>query len=168
MNLLAIDPGPTNTAFVRINNDSLIIAANKIETAQFVTNLKHGDWGFNLVVACEHIQSFGMAVGAEVFETCYWIGEIRRICIDRDFRFYRVFRSDEKMALCHSMKASDANIRQAIIDRYGGKEAAIGRKKTPGPLYTITGDMWSALAVAIAFKERVLQQLEVQEKTAPF
>lgn len=39
----------------------------------------------------------------------------------------------------------------ALIDRFGGKDAAIGRKATPGPLYGITKDLWSALAIAITY-----------------
>ncbi len=53
----------------------------------------------------------------------------------------------------------DAILRQLVIDRYGGKDKAIGKgptKKTagsPGPLYKISKDMWQALALAIAYKE---------------
>jgi hypothetical protein len=36
-----------------------------------------------------------------------------------------------------------------MIDRFGpGKEKAIGRKATPGPLYGVKKDIWSALAIA--------------------
>jgi hypothetical protein len=53
------------------------------------------------------------------------------------------------------MKAKDANIRQALIDIYGGNDKAIGNKKTPGPLYGIKGDLWAALAVAVTFGRRI-------------
>ena len=56
----------------------------------------------------------------------------------------------------------DANIRQALIDRYGpGKDRAIGRKLSPGPLYGLSGDCWSALAVAVTTTETVLVPQEV-------
>jgi hypothetical protein len=42
------------------------------------------------------------------------------------------------------MRAKDANIRQALIDKLG----AVGTKKAPGPLYGISGHLWAALAVA--------------------
>jgi hypothetical protein len=46
-------------------------------------------------------------------------------------------------------QAKDANIRQAILDRFGGKEKAIGKKANPGPLYGVKSHLWSALAVAL-------------------
>jgi len=58
-----------------------------------------------------------------------------------------------KLALCGDSRAKDANIRQALIDRFGGS-AAIGRKTAPGPLYGISRDVWSALAIAVTFALR--------------
>ena len=55
-----------------------------------------------------------------------------------------------KLALCGDSRAKDANIRQALIDRFGGS-AAVGRKAAPGPLYGITRDVWSALAIAVTY-----------------
>lgn len=67
-------------------------------------------------------------------------------------KLLRVKRSEVKRHLCGSLRAKDANVRQAIIDRYGG-QAAIGRKATPGPLYGVTSHAWAALAVAITARE---------------
>ena len=47
--------------------------------------------------------------------------------------------------------AAGARTRHALIDRFGGKDAAIGRKAAPGPLYGISRDMWSALAIAVTY-----------------
>ena len=58
------------------------------------------------------------------------------------------------MHLCGSAKAKDSNIRQAIIDRYGGDpKRCIGTKKAPGPLYGISADQWAALALALTAAE---------------
>jgi hypothetical protein len=43
------------------------------------------------------------------------------------------------------MRAKDANIRQALIDRFG----AVGTKKMPGPLFGVSSHYWAALAVAV-------------------
>ena len=51
------------------------------------------------------------------------------------------------MRVCGSARAKDANIRQAIIDRCGGPESI----KKGGPLYKVSGDVWSALAVALTW-----------------
>ncbi len=43
------------------------------------------------------------------------------------------------------------NIRQALIDRFGPP----GKKKAPGATYGLSGDMWSALAVAVTFTDKL-------------
>ena len=63
-----------------------------------------------------------------------------------------------KLALCGDSRARDANIRQALIDRFGGS-AAVGRKAAPGPLYGISRDVWSALAIAVTYTLRGAQAL---------
>src|SRR5689334_20143266 len=75
-------------------------------------------------VAIEMIAAMGMAVGAEVFETCLWIG--RFIELLGPARVTLIKRHEVKMHLCANSRAKDANIRQALIDRFGpGSERAI-------------------------------------------
>lgn len=140
--LVAIDPGPEESGYVWIE-DGVVTQFGKVPTDE-VPFPAEGEF------VIEMVASYGMPVGAEVFETVYWIG---RLCErwealgapDAD----RVFRKDVKMHLCGDPRAKDSNIRQALIDRFGpGKEKAIGTKKNPGPLYGITGDVWQALALA--------------------
>ena len=145
MRLLAIDPGPEKSAWLVL--DGTTPTAWGIDLNEDVP-LTPGDH-----LAIEMVQSFGMAVGAEVFETVFWIGRFVEAW-QQTFRGYtRVYRKDVKLHMCGTPRAKDANIRQALIDRYGGKEAAIGTKKAPGPLYGIKADLWSALAVGITWME---------------
>jgi len=45
------------------------------------------------------------------------------------------------------------------MDRYGSsREVSIGKKKTPGPLYGISNDVWAALGVAITASETKLKE----------
>ncbi len=63
-------------------------------------------------------------------------------------------RFDVKLHLCGNARAKDTNIRQALIDRFGGiegKSKAVGTKKAPGPLYGCKSHMWAALAVAVTW-----------------
>jgi hypothetical protein len=143
--IFAVDPGPAKSAFVLFDGE--IIWSRGIVDSELLIPLiplpTHADP--NVIVAVEHLQCFGLAVGAEVFETAYWIGEIRRACRYREVTFVKVMRSEVKMHLCRSMKAKDANIRQALIDLFGPP----GVKKNPGKTYGMSGDMWSALAIAV-------------------
>lgn len=65
-----------------------------------------------------------MAVGQTVFDTCIWIGKLAQAS---GLKEEYILRKDEKMNICHSMKARDSNIRQALIDRFG----VVGTKKNP-------------------------------------
>lgn len=160
--ITAIDPGPTHSALATLFDDEVV--TTKMANADLVAELRSGPaylangvYGLAKskdVLAIEMIASFGMAVGAEVFETCVWIGRFMEASGRAD-AVIRVPRMDVKMHLCHNSRAKDSNIRQAIIDRYGGKDVAIGRKAKPGPLYGVAGDGWSALAVALVVHDRL-------------
>ena len=91
-----------------------------------------------------------LPVGAEVFETVRWAGRFEEVLYPTPVVLLP--RMAVKMALCHSARANDASIRQALLDRFGGKDAT-GTKKSPGPLYGIHADLWSALAIAVTFAE---------------
>jgi len=100
-------------------------------------------------LAIEMIASYGMPVGSEIFDTCVWIGRFLQAHA-RPASVKLVKRHEVKMHLCGSMRAKDSHIRQRLIDIYGpGKEAAIGRKSSPGPLYGVKGHAWAALAVGV-------------------
>ena len=156
--ILAIDPGPTMSAWVVYDPaEKRIVWHAKQDNEQFLHE-ELGVFADNChSLAIEMIASYGMAVGADVFETCVWIGRYHQRWLDNGTvaPVQRVFRRDVKMHLCGSARAKDANIRAALIDRFGpGKEKAIGTKKAPGPLYGVKADVWAALAVAITFAER--------------
>ena len=134
---IAIDPGNTDSAFI-LFSDKTIIDKGKVEN----TFLKKIIWDHSPDFAViEMIASYGMAVGKSVFETCLFIGQLQQL-IGMD-KHQLVYRKDIKMHLCGSMRAKDANIRQALIDRYGSP----GTKKEQGGTYGISKDVWSALAV---------------------
>jgi hypothetical protein len=153
--ILAIDPGPTESAYVKLSGTRVVECA-KVANEDLLNIVRaHRELrihqGMRLTTAVEMIASYGMAVGAEVFETCVTIG---RICEALGDEPVRVKRIEVKTHICHSVRANDANIRQAVIDRYGGKDAAIGKKAKPGPLYGVSGDMWAALAVGLTVFDR--------------
>ena len=147
--LLAVDPGPEQTAWVLFKDgkpDQWFTKPND-EAIEVFRDFA----GYPIVI--EMIASYGMAVGREVFETCVWIGRFIE-ATGGDAK--RITRGEVKDAICHSRKATDANIRTELIDRFGpGKEKAIGKKKTPGPLFGMKGDEWAALAVGVAWLDRL-------------
>jgi hypothetical protein len=154
MKILAIDPGSERSAYAVVL-DGAPIAKGRVDNDVMRNTLRspYDQLGSNGAyidaIAIEMIASYGMAVGREVFETCLWIGRFLEIAHD-EWPVSLVYRRDVKLHLCGSAKAKDANIRQAIIDRFGGRDSAIGKKKLgTGPLYGFAEDEWAALAVAL-------------------
>jgi hypothetical protein len=114
------------------------------------------------VLVIEMVESFGMAVGRTVFETVFQSGRFAEAWMPR--RVERIPRREIKLHLCGHARATDSNIRQALIDRFGpSTEKAIGKKKTPGPLYGITAHKLSALAVALTWADQHQAVVDGQE-----
>jgi len=147
--VLAIDPGPTESAYVMWSGDQ-VLAYAKVRNDNLVRLLLNPPREVEQAVI-EKVASFGMPVGAEVFETVYWSGVFAHAF--GLARVDRITRNEIKNHLCHSSRAKDGNLRQALIVRFGGP-AAIGKKASPGPLYGLAGDTWSALAVAVTFWDK--------------
>lgn len=153
MRILAIDPGPVQSAVVWfVDGDVLdgFIWKNEAVGARIVV-AAHENVD---AIAIEWVESFGMPVGKDVFETVAWSGRFWELAEQRRCEVARVPRREVKLHLCNSARAKDANIRQALIDKFGpGKEKAIGKKASPGPLYGIKSHLWAALAVAVTCAE---------------
>jgi len=143
--VLAIDPGPVVSAWI-VLEDGLPVAFG-IEQTDVVIELVRPTDILDHDVVIERMQSFGMPVGESVFETCYVIGRLLQAATPRRVRL--VTRLDVKMHHCHSPRAKDSNVRQSLLDRFGGKDIAVGTRADPGPLYGIKKDVWSALAIGV-------------------
>ena len=155
MTVLGIDPGPEMSAWV-LWDGATVLNHQKEGNATLLGTLARDAFQRSdclPTVVIEHIASYGMSVGAEVFETCVWIGRFWEAADHCLHPVSRLYRRDVTLHLCGQARAKDSNIRQALIDRFGGKEKAIGKKATPGPLYGIKADEWSALALAITWRD---------------
>lgn len=150
--ILAIDPGSARSAWLLLENGrpaGFDIAGND----HLLTMLRNWPHAAPSVVVIEQIESYGMAVGREVFETVHWSGRFdEAVRVHGGILPIQLPRRAVKLAICGNSRARDANIRQALIDRFGGV-AAVGRKAEPGPLYGISKDVWSALAIAVTYAE---------------
>jgi hypothetical protein len=149
--IIAIDPGTSQSAWCVLEGDKPLVFG-KEPNSDVLIRLRR-EWSpldEKDLLAVEMIASYGMPVGREVFETCLWIGRYLEAWERRQGQHALVYRRDVKLHLCNSARAKDANVRAALLDRYGpGREKAIGTKRAPGPLHGISGDCWSALAVGL-------------------
>ena len=154
--IIAIDPGNVESGYVVVRHDGEeireVLDCGKMDKDGIFDVLANNN---HYELAIEMIASYGMAVGKSVFDTCVNIGRFqeyaRAVAYVMDFKL--IYRADEKMNLCGTMKAKDSNIRQALIDRYapdtpnGGK----GTVKNKGFFYGFKADIWQAFAVAVTY-----------------
>jgi hypothetical protein len=145
MKIIAIDPGTIQSAYVVW--DGHVLSAKCIaENSQLLRMLSGAvisESPAKLVV--EWVESYGMAVGQEVFQTCRWCGRF-----EEAWQGATEYRSRKyvKSHICGSTRATDANIRMALIDRFG----APGTNNMPNPItYGMKKDMWAAFALAVAY-----------------
>lgn len=149
--ILAIDPGNTESGWVVIDGDLRPIEFGKSPNNDLRLAITRGHLASDLTVI-EMVASYGMPVGAEVFETCVWIGRFvesdRRRC-GREAGL--VYRRDIKLHHCHSTKANDATVKRALVDRfaYGQPNYGKGTKASPGWFHGFRADIWQAYALAV-------------------
>lgn len=152
MRILAIDPGNVESgwcvidaggrrplAFGKTRNSRVLDAPGEVLSGCFDR------------AVIEMVASYGMPVGAEVFDTCVWIGRFQECLIRDGVTVELVKRQPVKLHLCHSSKAKDANVTQALVDRFapGQTNHGKGTKKDPGWFYGFRADIWQAYALAV-------------------
>ena len=171
--ILGLDPGSTHTGWALIESDCSIVDFDKTENNALLDVLWYGhvppgkrnatydEWptmGQEIPrrSVVEMVASYGMAVGASVFETCVWIGRFQEAIAAIGYDPELVYRKDVKLHHCGVTRAKDANIRQALIDRFGGgaSNGGKGSKANPGWFWGMTADAWQACALAVYIADR--------------
>ena len=150
--ILAIDPGniESGVAIIQMPNFRLEWFA-KLQNEDVFKVVKRYDFD---EVAIEMVACYGMPVGKDIFETCLWIG--RFVEQLKEYKISFVYRKEEKIHLCGSMKAKDANIKQALVNRYAKHDFKSGKgtKKDPDTFYGVAKDVWQSIAVGVTHYEK--------------
>jgi hypothetical protein len=158
MKIYAIDPGNDFSAFCIIDADTLRpLLFDKRPNKEVLRDIKDTSPVEDYRAVIEMVESYGMAVGKEVYETVFWIG-----------RFYealtckcpvdRIYRKEVKLHICGTTRAKDTNIRQALIDRFAKHDFKNGKGtvKNKDWFYGFSKDIWSAYAVGLTYIETKL------------
>lgn len=161
--IFAIDPGNVESGFAVVEHDgksiSRVTRKGKIQNEKLlqIIRLSPTDWD----VAIEMVASYGMPVGADVFDTCVWIGRFEQAAQGR--RIERIYRKEEKLYLCGKLTAKDSNISQALVDRFapGQPNKGKGTVKNPGFFYGFGKDMWAAMAVATTYFDKYIRKIQL-------
>lgn len=155
--ILAIDPGPVKSAFVLVDdNNYKPVQFDLIENSKVFYPIEGAYDHF--VIEC--IASYGMSVGKDVFETCYWIGRFMQYAHMQNKKINRIYRMEEKMTICHNSRARDTNIRHALIDRFAQHDFKNGKGKKDNPdwFFGFRADIWAAYAVGVTYIDKYLRK----------
>ena len=158
--ILAIDVGTTESgyAIMRFDKDDIeLLSFGRIANKVLMQIIKNDDYD---QLVYEQFQSFGMAIGESTIESILWNGRLNQAAIDRSIPVDRIYRKEEKLCLCNTLRAKDANIRQALIDRYAktDKKNGKGTKKEPDVFFGVKKDVWSAIAVGVTWREKMEEE----------
>jgi hypothetical protein len=140
--VMAIDPGSTQSAYVIWDGKAILEKAIWSNEDLLELLLMGVEGQPELVI--EQVRSYGMSVGANVFDTVFWSGRFYQAW---NGKAYQVPRMDVKMHLCHSSRANDASIRRALIDRF--EPDLKPRQRPKGVLEGLVRDEWAAAALSV-------------------
>ena len=164
-NFMSIDAGSVESAYMVFNAGKIVKAVQvkhglgapftiagfgKVENSLIHQIIKElAQEGVIDTVVFEFPYPRGMPTSYDEFLMVEWVGRLRRTAELAGLKVCKVWRHREKSCVCGNGRATDSNIRTALIDIYG----APGTKKSPGNTFGITADVWQALAVAHTFNE---------------
>lgn len=152
-NILAIDPGNQESGAVLIRaEDFKPLIIRKAPNEYLLDEITENAGMFDEAVI-EMVASYGMTVGASVFETCVWIGRFMQRMKDLGKKVERLPRMAVKMNMCHNTGAGDSNITQALVDRFAPNTRNKGKgvKAEPGWFYGFKKDIWQAYALGVTY-----------------
>ena len=135
MKIMAIDPGPAESAVVLWDavqekvlwseygkNQDLFIRLRTVEVIDVN------------VAVIEWVVNYGKTVGAAVFETCYWAGRLAERLMYHGLPVELLDRKEVKLNLLGTHQGGNSQVIRALKDRYG-------EKHIKGPVYDDKGDM---------------------------
>jgi hypothetical protein len=151
VSVLSIDPGSEKSALLHLDGKDIPLAVIEPNEA-ILKRLEEWPTDKPVTLVIEWVESYGTIVGQSVFDTVFWVGRFAQIFGYDDVR--RVTRGIVKMHICGTKRAGDSDVRTMIIQRFGGTDKAIGKKRSQGPLFNITSHLWAALGLALTWHDQ--------------
>lgn len=154
--IMGIDPGPEKSGVVIVSDDRCLSPSYFGHCPN--DDVLHKGVKPHRVIIEEVVPYYAkkgsMCIGVPLLKTCEATGRFIERCDYMDIPCELLTTPTIRTRLCNSRKVGRPEVKQAIYDYYGGKEVAVGKKNSPGPLYCLKGQpdhVWSALAVAMAY-----------------
>lgn len=171
--ILGIDPGNKETGYALVDGETLKpIRFGKLDNYALLDELTDIFETFNnysIHVAMENFRNYGMVVGQSVFDSCIWLGRLWQHCREYNkrgetpiVRMKHIYREEEKLCICHSPKANDVTIKQALVDRFAQDEPNHGKgtKKSPGFFYNFRADVWTGFALCVTYHDLYMEKAD--------
>lgn len=158
MRIFAIDAGTTESGYCIMDSETYKpLFFGKDDNEEVLKYVLEGNYD---VLVYEEFQSYGMSVGKSTITSITWNGRFIQAAVSLLKPFYPIYRSEEKITICGTMKAKDANIRQALIDRFAEFDFKQGKgvKAHRDFFYGFAKDSWSGFAIAYTFAEKMKQE----------
>lgn len=182
--ILGLDPSNVHTAYAVLELPSLKpVEFGFLPEDEMLDFVERATQKYKHVyLAIEGVQNLGMIVGQTVFDTCVLVGRLLERAklmplLDplwddwkedivycgtpyRDIRL--IYRKQEKMNLCGTMRSKDKDIKEALVKRFAPDTPNDGKgsKKNQGWFYGVAKDIWSAIAVGVTYYDLYLKQAE--------
>ena len=118
-------------------------------------------------MAIETIQFLGGTAGASIFRTCILVGRLLERA--ETVGFYEdvmeIYRKDEKMNLCGTMRTNDKGIKDVLVHRFAKDVPNMGKgsKKNPGWFYGFRADIWQAYAIGVTYYDLYIRRRRYSE-----
>lgn len=139
MTVLAIDPGPRVSTWVRYGDGKILGIGRDVRNATILEHIPKAD----VPIVVEDIESFGLPVGDSVFATCRWSGRFQERAFRAGVAMHFLKRKTVKLHLCGNSNANGRKVRAALLDRFSNIA-----------LQGVADHAWSALAVAVTWEDQ--------------
>lgn len=156
MIILALDVGTEQSGYCFMNSETYApLEFGKIDNYQLLERIVM--MGMYDVLVYEEFQSYGMPVGKSTITSITWNGRFIQAAWDRKIPHVPIYRVEEKINLCGTTKAKDANLRQAMIDRFAKFDFKNGKgtKDNRDWFYGFSKDAWSAAIIGVTYIDRL-------------
>lgn len=180
--VLALDPSNKATAYVLIDVElfkpidigflekNLMLDYISLGVKSTIEEYEGGKSDFELHLAIEGMQNLGMPSGKSVFDTCYLIGHF----IERaesvsyhnlwtwDYKnVHIIYRKEEKMHICGTMRCKDKDIKQALVDTYAKETPNFGKgtKEEKGYFWGFKADLYQAFAIGVTYHDLYMNKV---------
>lgn len=147
--ILAIDPGPTRCAFAVLEDGELDLRG--IDDTDAVVRLVRDITPGELHVAIETIEPWAGVVGPAALDTMRVVGRLEEAAHGAlSVTLLRRSQVLKALGLTGLPKGkAQAAVRLLLLDRWGGGNPV----RRDHPLHGVRDDVWSALAVGVAWQE---------------